>query len=109
MVIQQENERNFHIFYQIFTSKDICEQFQLESIDRYRYVTQGHCLTVNGMDDEQLFIETLSSFEALNFTKEEINAILSLVVGILKLGNIQFVESGNNAMHPEAKVDDSVV
>lgn len=59
---------------------------------------------MNGLDDEQQFIDTLSSFEALNFTKEEIDSIISLLVGILKLGNIQFVETGENSLHPETKV-----
>lgn len=105
MVTQQENERNFHIFYQLFTSPILCKQYHLESIESYRYLTEGHCLTVNGLDDEQQLIDTLSSFEALNFTKEEIDSIISLLVGILKLGNIQFVETGENSLHPETKVN----
>ena len=60
---------------------------------------------MNGLDDEQQLIDTLSSFEALNFTKEEIDSIISLLVGILKLGNIQFVETGENSLHTETKVN----
>lgn len=105
VVTQQENERNFHIFYQLFSSSELRQKYNLGSVDTYRYLTQGHCLTVQGMSDEELFIDTIASFEALNFSKAEIDSIISILVGILKLGNIEFVESGKNAMHPEAKVD----
>lgn len=104
VVTQQDNERNFHVFYQLFTSSEVCQKYKLGSIHTYRYLTQGNCLTVNGMSDEDQFIDMLTSFEALNFSREEIDSIIALLVGILKLGNIEFVESGKNAMHPEAKV-----
>ena len=104
VVAQQENERNFHIFYQLFTSSDLCHKYNLTTAADYRYLTGGHCLSVKGIDDAADFIDVISSFESLAFSTEERDQVLQLVVAVLKLGNIQFVESGANTMHPEAKV-----
>lgn len=104
VVGQQANERNFHIFYQLFTSSELRERYGLSSPGDYRYLVGGKCLSVNGIDDAADFVDVVKSFEALGFSTEERDQVLSLVVAVLKLGNIQFVESGANAMHPEAKV-----
>ena len=109
VVGQQANERNFHIFYQLFTSSELRERYGLSSPGDYRYLVGGKCLSVNGLDDAADFVDVVKSFEALGFSTEERDQVLSLVVAVLKLGNIQFVESGANAMHPEAKVQNHVV
>lgn len=104
VVFQQQNERNFHIFYQLFTSPAICEQYQLSTPSEYRYLTGGQCLSVRGIDDKQDFVEVLNSFTALNFSDRERDQVLNLVVAVLKIGNLQFVEVESKSMHPESKV-----
>lgn len=100
MVDQQKGERNFHIFYQLLSSSDLCRTYNLSSAADYRYLTAGQCLEVEGMDDKANFLEVLNSFESLGFTKEDRESILSLLAAILKLGNIKYVETGSTSLHP---------
>lgn len=71
VVGQQANERNFHIFYQLFTSSELRERYGLSSPGDYRYLVGGKCLSVNGIDDAADFVDVVKSFEALGFSTEE--------------------------------------
>ena len=104
VVTQQSNERNFHIFYQLFTSSELCAAYNLSKPEHYRYLYGGKCVSVSGIDDEHCFMDVLDCFEALGFSKEEKDSIFGLLVAILKLGNLQYYDIDPSAMHPHAKV-----
>lgn len=109
VVDQQKGERNFHIFYQLLSSPDLCRVYNLTSASDYRYLTAGQCLEVEGMDDKANFLEVLNSFESLGFTQEDRESVLSLLAAILKLGNIKYEETGGASLHPGSSISNEDV
>lgn len=46
------NERSFHIFYQLFTQKDLLNTVYLDSDPlKYKYLALSECVKVNTIDD----------------------------------------------------------
>lgn len=104
MVTQQPQERNFHIFYQLFSSEDLRARYNLTRPEDYRYLFGGKCVSVSGIDDAHNFMDVLNCFESLDFSSVEKDTVFSLLVAILKLGNLQFYDEDPSAMHPHSKV-----
>lgn len=104
VVVQQAQERNFHIFYQLFTSQELRQRYNLTRPEDYRYLFGGKCVSVSGIDDAHNFMDVLNCFEALDFSSAEKDTVFGLLVAILKLGNLQFYDEDPSAMHPHSKV-----
>jgi myosin-1 len=100
VVSQNPLERNFHIFYQLCagaTAEDK-EQLGLTTPDYYYYLNQSGTYVVDGVDDIQEYHETKTAMNVMGISADEQTEVLSIVAGILHLGNISFVESGNYAV-----------
>ncbi|GAB5592085.1 class II myosin [Umbelopsis nana] len=102
VVGQIENERNFHVFYQLTkgASPEYQEQFGLQGPESYLYTSRSGCLDVDGIDDVQDFQETINAMNVVGLAKEEQDEIFKMLAIILWLGNVQFVEGddGNSAI-----------
>ncbi|XP_065909782.1 unconventional myosin-Ie-like [Dysidea avara] len=100
VVGQNTGERCFHIFYQLISGADaaIKEQLGITSCDYYWYLNQSGTYTVDDIDDRKEFKDTLHAMNVMGLDSEGINDILTVVAGILHLGNISFVEQGNYAI-----------
>jgi len=79
VVNQSKNERNYHIFYQYLTKSGITSP--------YNYLN-NEFIELNDDLDKQLELD--QAFETLGFSKEIVNSIYNLIMGILELGNISF-------------------
>ncbi|XP_052276602.1 unconventional myosin-Ie-like isoform X2 [Dreissena polymorpha] len=99
VVSQNLEERNFHIFYQLCSGADKTqkEQFGISTPDFYCYLNQSGAYTVDGVDDVKDFRDTLHAMQVIGLDDQTREDVLSLVSGILHLGNISFVENGNYA------------
>ncbi|KAL4227974.1 Unconventional myosin-If [Mactra antiquata] len=99
VVSQNLDERNFHIFYQLCSGTDNSqkEQMGIANPDYYTYLNQSGSYTVDGVDDTKEFRDTLHAMQVIGLDDGTREDVLSLVAGILHLGNIQFVENGNYA------------
>nr|XP_054106716.1 unconventional myosin-If isoform X3 [Callithrix jacchus] len=99
VVMQNENERNFHIYYQLLegASKEQRQNLGLMTPDYYYYLNQSDTYQVDGTDDRSDFGETLSAMEVIGIPPSVQQLVLQLVAGILHLGNISFCEDGNYA------------
>jgi myosin V len=90
-VINQNNdERNFHIFYQLLSSNRR-DCYNLSGFDDYNYLNNKYidCKTFNDKDEFEL---TLKAFKIMGFSNEIVNKILKIIASILHLGNITFTK-----------------
>lgn len=99
VVSQNADERNFHIFYQLCAGadKNNREQMGITTPDYYSFLNQTGAVTVDGIDDNKEFRDTMHAMQVVGLDADCREDIVSVVAGILHLGNITFVEKGNYA------------
>lgn len=99
VVNQNENERNFHIYYQLLegASREQIENLGIADPTYYFYLNQSGTYKVDGTDDKKEFAETMNAMQVIGIPSEVQVIVLHIVAGILHLGNISFMEVGNYA------------
>ncbi|XP_021234068.1 unconventional myosin-If [Numida meleagris] len=99
VVSQNEQERNFHIYYQLIegASQEQRQNLGIMSPDYYYYLNQSDTYQVEGTDDRSDFLETMNAMQVIGIRGEDQQLVLQIVAGILHLGNISFREEGNYA------------
>ncbi|KPP78078.1 unconventional myosin-Vc-like [Scleropages formosus] len=109
VVFQSENERNYHIFYQLCSSVDDPEfkNLRLLTADKFVYTSMGGRTDIDSVDDKADMMETRRTFSLLGRSRSPA-AIMSLsglkedfqidvfrvLAGILHLGNIEIRAAG---------------
>jgi myosin V len=91
-----EGERNYHIFYQLFSGlpSETLKELGLEGgTETFRYLSNRSLQKTP--KEEQDFCETLSCLSNIRVGVEEQNVLFGLVAAVLHLGNISFEESGD--------------
>ncbi|XP_009665469.2 unconventional myosin-If isoform X1 [Struthio camelus] len=99
VVSQNENERNFHIYYQLIegASQEQRQNLGIMTPDYYYYLNQSDTYQVDGTDDRSDFQETMNAMQVIGICGDDQQLVLQIVAGILHLGNISFREEGNYA------------
>jgi myosin heavy subunit len=101
-VVQQgPKERNFHIFYQILAGVDDAMKKALlidgnakdAQAENYQYLKA--CTVVDSVDDKREFADLVEAFDKLGFSKEMQMNIFQIYVSIMKMGNLQFSQDGD--------------
>ncbi|KAI7847679.1 P-loop containing nucleoside triphosphate hydrolase protein [Circinella umbellata] len=102
VVGQIENERNFHVFYQLTKAAppEYQEAYGLQGPESFLYTSRSGCLDVEGMDDVQEYNETVKAMDIVGLEKHEQDEIFKMLAVVLWLGNLLFVENddGNAAI-----------
>jgi len=105
LVQQAENERNYHVFYQICAaaSQDpsIADKYDLMEADQYYYLNQseGEAATViNGVNDAHEWNVTVSAMEILGLSTSQQDEIVRVLASILHLGNV-IIEGTDEKSH----------
>ncbi|XP_029347475.1 unconventional myosin-Vb [Acyrthosiphon pisum] len=84
VVHQASHERNYHIFYQLYSSRNMFPQLKLGDSDKYNYLNSLH-----SDNDSQSINETVNALNTLGFSEEQQYSIWEILSSILHLGNIE--------------------
>lgn len=96
------DDKNYNIFYQLFAGTSSEEKAQLHLTDpsAHHYLSQSKVKSssssVPSSQDAAAYEELREVLKSFGVTKRQHSSILSLLAGILHLGNIQFVNDARN-------------
>jgi hypothetical protein len=95
-----QNERNFHIFYQMVKGlkdeKTRADLFLEKDCEAYSYLNQSVCRDLEGVDDSAEYEAVEAAFKAMEFPEQTIMEILKITAAVLQIGNISTIL----AIHP---------
>ncbi|XP_013010138.1 unconventional myosin-Vc isoform X3 [Cavia porcellus] len=96
VVFQSENERNYHIFYQLCASARRSEfrHLKLDRAEEFSYTRMGGSAVIEGVDDEADMVETQKTFALLGFHEDFQLDVFTVLAAILHLGNVQVTAAG---------------
>mmetsp|Transcript_31812 Transcript_31812/g.77526 ORF Transcript_31812/g.77526 Transcript_31812/m.77526 type:complete len:1662 (+) Transcript_31812:33-5018(+) len=97
VVIHSEEERNYHVFFQLIRGADdgLLKKLKLSNNpEDYKYMMNG-TFDVDDMDDKVEFNELTKSMRNLQFSDSEFEAVFKIVAGVLHLGNVEFASTGD--------------
>ncbi|XP_015336132.1 unconventional myosin-Vc isoform X1 [Marmota marmota marmota] len=97
VVFQSENERNYHIFYQLCASAQQLEfkHLKLGSAEEFNYTRMGGSTVIEGVNDRADMVETQNTFKLLGFKEDFQMDVFKILAAILHLGNVQIAAVGN--------------
>ncbi|CDJ31473.1 LOW QUALITY PROTEIN: uncharacterized protein EMH_0067060 [Eimeria mitis] len=106
VLTQDEQERSYHIFYQLCKGADASmrERFHLLSLDQYTYINPK-CFDVPGIDDLADYKEVCDAFKSMALTDEQVDSVWSVVAGVLLLGNVQITATKQGGMDDAAAIE----
>eukprot|EP01116_Phalansterium_solitarium_P025253 TRINITY_DN955_c0_g1_i1.p1 TRINITY_DN955_c0_g1~~TRINITY_DN955_c0_g1_i1.p1 ORF type:complete len:325 (+),score=131.03 TRINITY_DN955_c0_g1_i1:193-1167(+) len=105
VVYQQHGERNFHIFYNLLSgaTQEEMDYYTLYEPHHFFYLKQGGCYQVEGVDDRTDYGLVRAAMTTVGIDGNDQGAIMSLVAGILHLGNVTFCASGQGSQVADAQ------
>ncbi|XP_030629185.1 unconventional myosin-Vc [Chanos chanos] len=91
VVFQSENERNYHIFYQMCACANQSEfkSLNLKSANEFRYTCMGGQTQIDGVDDRADMAETRRTFTLLGLKEDFQSDVFKVLAAILHLGNVE--------------------
>ncbi|XP_060770464.1 unconventional myosin-Vc isoform X2 [Neoarius graeffei] len=98
VVFQSENERNYHIFYQMCACADQPQfkSLRLLGADKFNYTCMGGETEIQGMDDRADMAETCRTFTLLGLKNDFQCDVFKMLAGILHLGNVVIQAVGSD-------------
>uniref|UniRef100_A0A670ZAY8 Myosin VC n=1 Tax=Pseudonaja textilis TaxID=8673 RepID=A0A670ZAY8_PSETE len=105
VVFQSENERNYHIFYQLCASAQRPEfkHLQLGIAEEFNYTNMGRNTTIEGVNDRADMKETQKTFSLLGLKEDFQMDVFKILSAILHLGNVQISPVGDEKSCVEDK------
>ncbi|XP_072849042.2 unconventional myosin-Vb isoform X2 [Pogona vitticeps] len=90
VVFQADDERNYHIFYQLCASVGLPEfkDLSLTSAEDFYYTSLGGETSIDGVDDAEDFERTRNAFTLLGVKESHQMTIFKILAAILHLGNV---------------------
>ena len=111
IVRQQEQERNFHIFYQLIRGgdKELLRHLKLDHASGtggFRYLTHGHCTDIAGKSDADDFQETKRCMASIGIDAGLQRTMFELIAAVLHLGNVGFEDTEEGGSVVEAATEE---
>merc|ERR550539_2143292 len=97
VIRQAEEERSFHIFYQLLmgASSELKSQMILEDARNYTFMTKG-AVRVPGIEDVEEFQMTQNAMKVMGISDEDMSSIWRVISGTLLFGNMVFKQERNS-------------
>ncbi|XP_048829296.1 unconventional myosin-Va-like isoform X2 [Brienomyrus brachyistius] len=91
VVFQAEDERNYHIFYQLCASSHLPEfqALKLGSVEDFLCTNQGRSPIIEGVDDAKEMSMTRNAFTLLGINDSYQMGVFRVLAAILHLGNVE--------------------
>jgi myosin heavy subunit len=105
----QDEERNFHIFYLLCSESDPKqrEELKLQSPETYSYLnSSGIYDRRDGVKDSDMLDQLKASLKMLNIEPDDLQSLLKCFVAILTIGNVKFSSHTTTAGTVEIKVEE---
>ncbi|XP_059570663.1 unconventional myosin-Va isoform X4 [Alligator mississippiensis] len=99
VVFQAEEERNYHIFYQLCASAALSEfkTLRLGNANYFHYTKQGGNPVIDGIDDAKEMLNTRQACTLLGISDSYQMGIFQILAGILHLGNVGFTSRDSDS------------
>ncbi|XP_067231805.1 unconventional myosin-Vb isoform X1 [Chanodichthys erythropterus] len=93
VVFQAEEERNYHIFYQLCASSSLPEfkDLTLTSAEEFTYTSLGENIFIEGVNDAEDLVKTREALTMLGVKESHQMSIFKIIASILHLGNVGIV------------------
>ncbi|KAL2088781.1 hypothetical protein ACEWY4_015680 [Coilia grayii] len=91
VVFQADEERNYHIFYQLCASSHLPElkTLKLGGANDFHYTKQGRNPVIDGIDDAKEMSNTRQAFTLLGINESYQMGLFQILAAILHLGNVE--------------------
>ncbi|XP_063789862.1 unconventional myosin-X-like [Pseudophryne corroboree] len=105
---QSPGERNYHIFYALLAgaSMEDREALSLSDPHSYQYLRTSDCVTVEGLNDKDMYDKVVTALQVMDFSDEDIREVWKLLSGTLQLGNLEFMTAGGAQITTKAVLSD---
>lgn len=106
ILCQEETERSYHIFYLLLKGATSAQktQFKLKGLNEYAYLNPK-CTDAPGIDDLAEWKDVCEAFKSMMLTSEEIDAIFSIVSGVLLMGNVKVIGVAKEGLPNASELD----
>uniref|UniRef100_A0A4W4E7P9 Myosin VB n=1 Tax=Electrophorus electricus TaxID=8005 RepID=A0A4W4E7P9_ELEEL len=93
VVFQAEDERNYHIFYQLCASGSLTEfkDLALGDAEGFTYTSMGENIFIDGVNDAEDLVKMREALSLLGIKESHQMSIFKIIASILHLGNVNIV------------------
>ncbi|XP_034091429.1 unconventional myosin-Va isoform X5 [Gymnodraco acuticeps] len=99
VVFQADEERNYHVFYQLCASSHLpeYEKLKLSNAMEFQYTKQGRSPVIEGVDDTKELCSTRNAFTLLGINESYQMGLFQVLAAILHLGNVEIKDRDSDS------------
>ncbi|XP_069384882.1 unconventional myosin-Va isoform X3 [Paralichthys olivaceus] len=99
VIFQADEERNYHVFYQLCASSHLPEfkTLRLSSANNFLYTRQGRSPVIYGVDDTKELCTTRNAFTLLGINESYQMGLFQVLAAILHLGNVEIKDRDSDS------------
>ncbi|KAJ3090132.1 cytochrome c oxidase subunit 1 [Quaeritorhiza haematococci] len=103
VAVQSPSERNYHVFYELVQGVNDEEKtkYNIADPDAYNYLNQSGCIDIPGVSDKKNFEKLKLALTVLNMAVGDMESLFKTLSAILWMGNVKFVDNGNDSVKVE--------